>query len=241
MSGLGQNMQNGIAFVGCDSCYFANGVDFGYTVGVIYEEQLSANEKSIFNYLNFGGLLHFSNRDIISTFREIESVYFTEYEITLPLMFRHTKRSSISTVGLMPFIRWTPQKYFFMKVGFDFSYIYSNNIKHEKELLDRRKTLPNGEIINVYIPVANPNRRTYSHTVQDSEVRDLNNLQISFVPSIGANIYWTEKFLMSPGFSYHKSLRSISEFGENFRIDAWRINLEFKYNLTTSNKIYTRR
>jgi len=155
-----------------------------------------------------------------------------------PLLFRHTNTTSITTVGLMPFIRFNPFKYFFIKFGFDFSYVFSNNVKHNIELLDRRKTLPNGEVVDIFIPTANSNRRVYSRTVQDSEIQDINNLQMSFVPALGGNIYFTDKLLMLPSFSYFKALNNMSEFGENFRIDAWRINLELKYNFATSNKIY---
>jgi hypothetical protein len=239
--GFGQNMQSGIAFVSCDSCEFANGLAFGYTVGATYEEQLSANDESIFYYFNFGGLLHLSNRNVSSSYRERTPQYFSEYDITFPLMFRHTNKTSITTAGLMPFIRFNPMKYFFVKFGFDISYVTGSNVKHEIELLERRKTLPNGEVVDVHITTSNPNRKTYSRTVQDSEIKDINNLQMSLVPAIGGNIYFTDKLFMTPSFHYFKALNNMSEFGKDFRIDAWRLNVELKYNITTSNKIYKRK
>jgi len=243
LMGFGQNMQNGnsISYVNCDSCEFMNGLDFGYTVGVTYEEQLSANTESIFRYFNLGGLLHLSNRNITSSYRERTPQYFPEYDITFPLMFRHTNKTSITTAGLMPFVRFNPFKYVFVKLGFDFSYVLNNNVRHDIELLDRRKTLPNGEVVDVFIPTANPNRKTYSRTVQDSEIKDINNLQMSLVPAIGGNIYFTDKLFITPSFYYFKSLNNMSEFGKDFRIDAWRLNVELKYNFTTSNKIYKRK
>ena len=239
--GFGQNMQSGITFVSCDSCEFVDGLGFGYTIGAIYEEQLSANDESIFYYFNVGGLLHLSNRDVSSSYRERTPEYFAEYDMTFPLMFRHTNKTSITTAGLMPFIRFNPFKYFFVKFGFDVSFVLNSNVKHEIELLERRKTLPNGEVVDIYIPVGNSNRRTYSRTVQDSEIRDINSLQMSLVPAIGGNIYFTDKLFMTPSFSYFKALNNMSEFGKDFRIDAWRMNIELKYNIATSNKIYRKK
>jgi hypothetical protein len=236
--GIGQNTQSGISYVNCDSCEFIKGLGLGYTVGISYEEQLAADDESIFYYFNLGGLLHLSNRDITSTFRERIPQHFAEYDITFPLTYRHTSTTSINTVGLMPYISLNPIKYFFVKLGFDVSYAFNNNMKHEIELLEKRKTLPNGENVDISILTANPNRKLYSKTVQDSEIKDINNLQMFLVPALGVNIYFTDKLFISPTLYYFKALNNISEFGENFQIDAWRINIELKYNFTTSNKIY---
>ena len=239
--GFGQNMQQGIAFVNCDTCVFQKGVAFGYTLGINYAEQLSSDDESIFYYFYLGSLLHLSNRNFTSAFRERAPQLFPEYDIVFPLMYKHTNTTSIMTAGLMPYISFNPFKYFFVKFGFDVSYVLSNNMQHQIELLDRRKTLPNGEVVDVFMPTANPNRRTYSRTVQDGEIQDVNKLQMSLVPAFGMNIYFTDRLFISPTFYYFKALNDISNFGENFRIDAWRASIELKYNLTTSSRIYIRR
>jgi hypothetical protein len=235
--GLGQNMQSGISYVDCISCQFENGVGFGYTFGLSYETPI-AGEDSFLNKFKYGGLLHLSNRDIKPTYRENVREYMQEYDVAFPIMYRHTSTISVITAGLMPYISFEPIKFLFIKAGIDFSYVISDNMKHEMELLTRTSTLENGEVVSFYIPAANSERRLYKSVIQDSEIRGLSNFQMSFVPSIGGNIYFTEKLFISPSFQYSLALTDISSYGENLRINAWRINLALKYNITTSSKIY---
>jgi hypothetical protein len=236
--GFGQNMKNGISYVDCINCKFENGIGFGYSFGLTYETPFSDIENPLLNKFKYGGLLHISNRDAEPTYREIIREYMQEYDITFPIMYRHTSTISILTAGFMPYISFEPIKFLFIKTGIDFSYIISNNMTHEMELLTKTSTLENGEIVSFYIPAANTDKKLYKSVIQDSEIRDIVNFQISFVPLIGGNIFLTDKLSISPSFQYNVALTDISSYGEDFKISAWRINLELKYNISTSNKIY---
>jgi len=106
------------------------------------------------------------------------------------------------------------------------------------ELLDRRKTLPNGEVVDIYIPMNNnPNRKTYSVVLQDSEIEGLNRFQFGLVPMIGGNIYFNDKFMCSPSFSYYIPLQKLGT-SSDLSISSWRLNIEFRYNITTDSRTY---
>jgi hypothetical protein len=183
-------------------------------------------------------MLHLSNKNVSSTYREIRDETFDYIPYPVSITYRNTNDISIMNAGLMPYIVYTPIKYLLFRFGFDVSYIFNDNTKHLFEILDRRKTLPDGSINDVYIPhERDTTRKLYSRVLQDESIKDLNKLQYSFVPSIGANIYFTDKFLFSPSFSYFVPLTDISKTN-NYRIHSWRLNFEFRYNLAKSYKIY---
>lgn len=237
--GFGQNMQSGTAYVNCENCRFTNGLNFGYTIGVSYENQLSTDDEYHLNLFNVGALLHLSNRDIETNYTEIAPQYLPNYDMTIPISFKHYYTASILSAGLMPFVSFNPIKFAFVKLGVDVSYILNNSMEHEQEVLDKKKKLPNGEIVDIYIyNPKTPQKKIYSQIIQNSEIKELNKLQVSLVPSVGINIYITENWIISPSVQYSKALMDISNVGENFKIDNWRINIELKYDFTSSNKIY---
>jgi hypothetical protein len=111
-----------------------------------------------------------------------------------------------------------------------------------EEILDKKMTLPNGEVVDIYFPIPNrPNTKIYSKVVESGNIKNINPLQLAFVPTIGFNIYFNDKFSLSPLFQYYFPLTEISSFGENFTISAYRIALTLKYNLTDSHKIYKKK
>ena len=237
--GFGQNIQNGTALVNCNDCQFTNGVGFGYTFGFIYERQVALNEDNTFlSNIYYGAMLHLNNANVTSSYRELKEKDFKEYDISFPILYRHTNEISLMSVGLMPYISYTPMKYVFGRLGVDINYFFRNNTKHTTELLDKRMTLPNGEVVNIYIPAPNnPNKRLYSMLLQDSDIADIRKLQFGIVPMLGGNIYFSDKFIFSPSFSYYIPFsKVVSESG--LSISSWRLNLEFKYNMASTERIY---
>lgn len=237
--GFGQNIQNGEAVVNCKDCVFRDGLGFGYTFGFTYQKQFArVDDDPFLSNFFYGAMLHLSNRNISPSYREIGTQDFSEYDISFPITFRQINEITIMTAGLMPYISYYPIKYLFVRFGVDGSIVFNANTKHTMELLDRRKTLPNGEVVDIYIPAGiNANRKTYSTVRQDSPMDDLNRFQMSIVPMLGGNIYFSDKFLCSPSFSYHIPLQYIVS-SSDLSISAWRLNVEFRYNLATSNRIY---
>jgi len=100
-------------------------------------------------------------------------------------------------------------------------------------LLDRRKTFPDGEVREIYFPVGNnSNRKTYSVVMQDTTIENINRFQIGIVPMICGNIYIDDRFICSPSFSYYIPMQKLVT-ATNLSIFAWRVNVEFRYNLET--------
>ena len=237
--GFGQNIQNGISVVDCGNCQFEDGLGFGYTFGFGYEKQVALEDDNKFlSNVFYGAMLHLSNRNFSSSYRAIEQQDFPEYNVSFPVMYRQTNEINIMTAGLMPYVSYNPIKYLFVRFGVDASVVFNANTKHIMELVDRRKTLPNGEVVDIYIPASNnPNRRTYSTVLQDSPIENLNRFQLGLVPMIGGNIYFTDKFICSPSFSYYTPFKNLVTTTD-LSVSAWRLNVEFKYNLATEERIY---
>ena len=238
--GFGQNIQNGTLLVNCDTCQFTNGLGFGYTFGFIYERQVALNEdKTFWSNVYYGAMLNLNNANFASSYKTLEQKRDLQgYDISFPILYRQVNESSVMSVGLMPYISYTPMKYLFGRLGFNVSYLFRNNIKHITDLLDRRITLPNGEVVNIYISNPNnPNKRLYSVLVQDSDIADINKLQLGITPSLGGNIYFSDKLIFAPSFSYYIPLsKAVSKSG--LSISSWRLNLEFKYNMASDERVY---
>ena len=233
--GFGQNMQNGIMYVDCEDCQFENGVGFGYTFGFLYERQIARNDDAPFlSNVFYGAILHLSNRNVSASYREIRNTEFNEYDANIPLLYRQKNEINIMNVGLTPYISYLPLKYVFIRLGLDGSVVFNANTKHTTELLDRRKTMPNDEIVDVYI---GNNRKTYSLVLQDSPIKDIKRIQLGLMPMLGGNIYFSDKFIISPSFSYYIPFQNLIDKGD-LSIHSWRLNFEFKYNLATDERTY---
>ncbi|MCL2039061.1 MAG: hypothetical protein FWG85_01365 [Bacteroidetes bacterium] len=237
--GFGQNIQNGTSLVNCEHCQFTDGLGFGYTFGLVYERQIALTEDNTFwANMYYGAMFNLSNANVSSSYRELTNHNFEEYDIWFPVLYRQTNEISLMSVGVMPYISYTPMKYLFGRLGFNINYFFRNNTRHTTELLDRRTTLPNGEVVNIYVPAANnPNRRLYSMLLQDSEIADINKLQLGITPSLGSNIYFSNNFIFSPSFSYYIPFSKLVQ-DSGLSISTWRLNLEFKYNMVSTERIY---
>jgi len=235
--GFGQNIQEGISLVNCKDCQFENGLGFGYTFGFTYERQIikdtetEENNNTFLSNFFYGGLLHLSNRNFSSSYRELNDVELLDYYI--PTLYKQLNEINIMNVGLMPYLCYKPIKFLFIRFGIDGSLIFNMNTKHTMELLDRKKTLPDGEVIDIFFPVKNnPNRKTYSIVLQDSTIENINRFQIGLVPMLGGNIYFNERFMCSPSISYYIPMQKLVT-SSNLSVSIWRINVEFRYNIAT--------
>ncbi|MDR0928056.1 MAG: hypothetical protein LBO69_09890 [Ignavibacteria bacterium] len=233
---FGQNVQDGTSYVDCENCNFQNGTGFGYTIGVSYEEQLSKEKGAIGKNVYFGAMLLLSNRDIEASYRTRESAYFPDYAITIPLDYREISTMSIMSIGLMPYAKYTFWNILSLQLGLDASYVVSNNLVNTLELLDRRVTLSNGEVVDVYIPSGPKDRHTYSVVKQDSEIKDIQNLQVSLVPAIEFNIHIANRWTLSPNFMYFIPLGDMSTTKDGFSVSAWRAGITLYYNLVINAK-----
>ena len=211
--GLGQNFHYGQTFANCPDCVFNNGVGFGYTFGFNYERQLNTDKNKLSYFINYGGLIHLSNMGYQSEYTEIRDEVINSNNQTYysPLRYKHNSDVSISRAGIMPYIAYYPIKYLHLRIGLDVSLLFRNNSKQTTELLDRRVTLPNGEVSDVFIQTSpNSTRRQYALTLQDEPISDINKIYPSFCPAIGGNIYLNEKLLFSPSLAYTLGISKLS-------------------------------
>lgn len=236
--GAGQNMQDGVAYVNCDSCFFKGGVDWGFTAGINFERQFTGDPDSYWKYFKYGVMLLYSTKNINPAFVENTNNYLPNYDIYVPLLMKHTNKISISQIGLSPHLTYDFFDFAFVRMAVAVDYLISGNMKHEIELLEKTKILPNGEKVSVSIPVKNSNKKVYNYTVEEGNIRDQNKLQFALMPGLGFNINLSPKIILSASFNYTIPLNNISEYGENFRESTWRTLLELKYNITDTSNIY---
>lgn len=241
--GFGQNMQSGTATVDCSECLFSGGVGFGYTFGLTYEKQFIKDEDHFFHNWHYGGMLHLNSGNFAARYKEIQSEHFigaAYSSFSVPVTYSHTNDISLMSAGLSPFISYYPVEFLFAKIGLDAAVVFRSNSKHSVEIAERRISLPNGEVVDVYIPhEQNPNRKLYSQTLQDAAIKGINRFQVAIAPAVGGNIRLSDKLVLSPSFSMHFPLSKVSN-SNNFSVNNWRFNVEFRYNIARSYSIYRR-
>lgn len=239
--GLGQNIQNGTSYVSCENCYFTNGLGLAYTLGVVYEQQFTGDMDSYLHHMKWGVQLLYDSKSIEANFTERTNAYFSEYDMNIPLLLKHTNDMSLSSVGVTPFVTYNPLSFFFLRFGVNIDYFLQNKMKHKIELQEKTKILPNGERVEIYIPTKNPNVKRYEYIAEEGDIRDMNKLYISFMPALGFDINLSEKILLSTSFNYVFPMTKISNYSDNFNISSWKILFEMKYNLTEGNSIYKKK
>jgi hypothetical protein len=222
--GLGQNFQSGEYYVDCEDCIFSDGVGTGVTLGASYD-------RLIFPWLKYGIAVFYDYAGINNSFIETEIIPFelpnSSIKENIPVQFRHTANVDVNYLTAMPYLKVEPVKFFFIRLGFGVSYIFTSNIKHDKELLQRNHTLSNGATVNIRIPGTN----SYKVNIQDSEIRELNAVQMYLMPALGLKINFSETTYLLPYFQYNLPLTNISEFGKDYKINQWRIMFELGFKL----------
>lgn len=223
--GLGGNSQSGTYITDACQCEFDKGRGFGFTIGAIYESE-------IVRRLRWGGALAYDLRSFWASYMEREAIEYKS-EINgrkenVNVLFRNRSDVGISFLTLMPFVKYLPSKFLFFRLGLGASLVLGSSQLHTKELLDKTAKLSTGEIVETYIPGVDGNVAT----VEDGEFPQVNSLQFSMEPAIGLNFPLGEKLNFSPAFQYSIPLTKFSENGSDIKLSAWRIILEFKYDIT---------
>lgn len=221
--GFGQNYQTGDFLVDCLDCTFEDGVRGGFSLGIAYD-------RLALPWLKYGIAGLYDYQGINSSFRETEIIRLelenSGLRENVPVQFRHTANLDIHNLTVMPYIKLEPASFFFFRLGFGASYIFSSSLKHDKELLTKEATLSNGATVNVKLE--NGDNKV---NVQNSEIRELNNLQFLIMPALGFKINFSETTYLMPYFQYNLPLSNVSENGNDFRIHQWRLFLELGFKL----------
>lgn len=218
--GIGQNFQSGKYLTNCFACEFSGGVGLGYDFALFYEQEIERNS------LFWGVSLGINGRNIQSKFTELESLpfYLTDgsFYDSIPLNIENTGDIKLSTFSIVPYIKYEPLKFLSLRLGPSVSFITSNNITHNQSTAKSTITLQNGQTAKI---------KTLNGTIQNSEISQLNSTILGLDFQIGLPLHLGPKWTIAPIFSYNMPFVNISEYGQDFKINSWRLLLELKYQL----------
>ncbi|TAL67557.1 MAG: hypothetical protein EPN82_13975 [Bacteroidetes bacterium] len=224
--GIGENIQSGIFKTDTCKCDFVDGRGFGFTIGGLYESELVRN-------LFWGSALAFDLKSFWSSFKEREPIDFikdsNKYQV--PVWFRYKADASIWYMTLMPYLKYLPAKFMFLRLGLGASFVISSKLNFTKELLDRTGRISTGEIVNVRLDSSVSSDGIHA-TFINGELPKVNSTQLSLEPAIGFTFPIGEKFRFSPLFQYSVPFANITESGEKVKLSSWRLLLELRYDIT---------
>jgi len=181
--GLGQNLQDGAFYTKCDCPQFENGLAFGWKLGAIYEQDIS--------YLfQWGAAVGINSLGVTASYQYNKDRVFTTsvggslVSDTVPILFRQEAATKFLNLMIMPYLKWSPAAFFFVRLGMDADFNLTSNIQHSEEILQKTVKLPStGEIVEVTFEDGNT-----KVIVEDGEFPDIIAPQFYIVPAVGFNI-----------------------------------------------------
>jgi hypothetical protein len=225
--GVGQNFQSGKFYVECNDCIFEGAVGAGFSIGALFEKPLGS-------YMRYGISAGLDITGIEGSFIEYESMPYRQTpdspEEDIIYQFRHTADAGFTFLNTMPYLKFYPFKYMFIKFGSAFSYGISSSIVHQKHLLNRTALLRNGTILDLSIE-GSPD--PYVITVEDGEFTGFEPFQVFLVPAIGAVIPLddSDEITLSPYFQFGIPVTKYSDVQDGFIVNTWRIMAELTFSL----------
>ncbi len=225
--GFGQNFQAGKIYPSCLQCEFEKGNKFGFTAGLLYEYRLI---KSL--YIGTG--LEYNYLGIDAFFTEIEP-----QSIKIPInaadsilekvniKFQHEANVNIHNLALVPYLKYQPFDFMFIRLGIGVGYNISSGFTHKKTLAQNTVKLSNGETAAIKIPNESKNS-----VLEDGELLQASPLQVYINPALGFDLPLSDHLIFSPIFSYSNALMNIATRGIDPKVHYWRIMLELRYNIT---------
>ena len=222
--GLGQNIQAGSFLTQCDCPAFENGLGFGWKAGLFYEQDITP-------YFQFGAALGISQLGVTASYQYNKDRVFTTnvggtiVNDTVPILFRQKAETQFLNFDLMPYLKWSPSDFFFLRLGVNAAFNFMSNIKHSEEILQTTVKLPStGEIVEVTFEDGST-----VAVVEDGSFPDMVSPQFYIVPAFGFNIQLSKNIFLSPVFDYSLPLSEMSSFGTNFKISSWHIIAELHW------------
>lgn len=225
--GLGPNWQSGSFNSICNCPAFEDGTKFGFSVGGIFEQDLSSQ-------FQWGGLLLYNNLNIMASYKQYELIEATSQtnnttELT-KIPFRQAANADFSAFSLVPYFKWSPLDFLFLKIGVSASYIFYSNLNHTKELLQTSARLSNGETVSI------KTEHGTLETIYDGAFPGLNAVQFGIEPMLGFNFNLSKNVYLSPGFQFSVPLTKLTSNGDGFSVNYWRIFLEIRIALQMRTK-----
>lgn len=224
--GIGDNFQSGEFRVNCQECLFDNANGLGFTLGALYQQEFTRD-------LWFGFMALYEGTTMQASFKEKELLEFTLQNSTetemVPVLFRHTADTKFGYLTGIPYIMWTPTDFFFVRLGLSASFVLDAKIKHTQEALDKIVFLSNGDTAYVHFGPGRGN----SVVVEDGDFPEIKSFQLGLSPSVGFNLKLSEIFHLAPSFQYTIPLGILSDKGNGFKVNYWRLLLELRLSLET--------
>jgi len=220
---LGQNFGNGKFLTQNCNCYFENGVSFGFTLGALYEHELSGD-------FLWGCAVALDSRTTEASYREYETITVQslskpDYSEPATILTRNRANLSIMNIMLEPYIKFEPWDFMFVRFGAGVSFPLSSNIKHEKENLTKAVTLMSGEYIPFIYSYSNPN----PNTIEDGKYELIKSPVFTLEPIVGFYIPLSKQVDICPMFQYSLPINPIA--GDDYKVGSWRIAVEISIKL----------
>jgi len=212
----GQNIEFGKYFVECPDCEFEGGVGSGAMLGLYYQ-------RGINDEFHYGLMAMVDWWNLNSSFYRTEFKYANDVNTNqkigpLDIEFLHDSDVELVTFSFAPYLKYQVGNWFFLRSSFPISFPISSSLTHNKSLISRVAVF-NDETYNL--------EQLDESLLQDTEFPELNSPLYSLAMTMGFNIEMSERFSLNPSFYYRIGLNEVSSYGENFKINSWRIMLEF--------------
>ena len=225
--GLGANFNSGEYSAVCQECIFDDLSDFGYTIGVKTDYQLTNN-------IFVGANILYENQMTKGAFRRIESVPLQREDGTIldvPIEFRHNLELDLNALTLSPNLTYRINRFLDFKLGFYADFNINSNIMHKKTLLTTSTILPDGEKVEVSIAGEQNN----SVILEDYEIPELSSLQYGLIPQINFNIKLSESTDLLIGGFYKIPFTEIAS-NQTLKVNVWRIFLGFSFDINDDSQ-----
>lgn len=215
--GLGANFQTGEYQPVCDNCLFDEASGFGFTAGLILNEQFLTNSIAI------GGAAGIDYMSQSGAYRSVEAIQYRNAEtneiLTKDGIMRYEAETSYMSFVFMPYIKWEPAEVFFFRVGFTGLIPISSEVYFTENPAQNIIKDPDGTIYAVEADLT---------VIDDGEVEEVNSFLMYLNPAIGFNIDLANDIQFSPIFQYNIPVSNISESGNNYQLHSWRIMFELR-------------
>jgi hypothetical protein len=216
-AGLGGNMQSGDYQPNCIECLFSDASGFGYTVGIIL------NEQFLNNFISIGGALGIDYMEQSGSYRVNQLLRYESLE-TGDFIFeegtlRYEAQTSYTSLVFMPYIKFEPTEVMFIRLGASCLFPLSSHVLFTESPTQNTVKDDQGKIY--VLEAENPVR-------DDGEVAEVNSFVLYLSPAIGFNIDLANDIQFSPLFQYNIPMGNISESGNNYQLSSWRLMFEFR-------------
>jgi hypothetical protein len=224
--GIGPDFLSGYFRTSCDCPEFMDGSGLSWIAGMLYEQDFN-------EFFQWGAALYLHEMSVSSSYQILKDRQFQSsingmtFTDTVPVLFRQKADLSFLNFNLMPYVKWSPSRIFFVKLGFSLGFNLNSNIRHTEEIINKIVTMPStGQTAEV----------TFSDgslvaEIENGEYPDVVSPQFFFVPSAGFTIPLSRNVFLSPVIDFHLPLNNLSNFGNGFKISSTHFVLELRWAL----------